>query len=446
MNVVLMLFIVTGLAGVLFWGMFSLSSLIEKKSRASLTGMLFLIVFSIAWFGGLITFHPNDYILAGAIILIAVPALLFFLPVGKSKAMKITAITEKVDERDTMFAREEYQTGTEKYNAYYTMRPGNKQIDDKIRSLPELLAPGGRYYDPLRSGYIASMFKFEERHTTHVDGPVNSVRQNVDPAEMSRILKKSALHLGADEAGIARLNPYYVYSHVGRGPETWGTEIRNTHPYVIAFTVEMDYTRVGKAPGIGISEETALQYLNAQKISITLAQYIRDLGYSARAHVSGSNYQIMLPPVAYDAGLGELGRLGYLISPRFGARIRLGAVTTDIPLVPGKPIEFGVQDFCEKCKKCAVNCPSGAIPSGGKTMVRGVEKWQLNIEKCFPYWRIIGTDCGLCMKVCPFSHPDIFIHNVLRAGIKRSSFARSVSVYGDELFYGEKAKFPEFLE
>jgi ferredoxin len=71
-------------------------------------------------------------------------------------------------------------------------------------------------------------------------------------------------------------------------------------------------------------------------------------------------------------------------------------------------------------------------------MVRGVEKWQLDIEKCYHYWRVIGTDCGLCMKVCPFSHPDNLIHNILRAGIKRSSFARSVSLLGDGLFYGKE--------
>ncbi len=148
----------------------------------------------------------------------------------------------------------------------------------------------------------------------------------------------------------------------------------------------------------------------------------------------------MLPPVAYDAGLGELGRFGYLISPKFGARTRLGAVTTEIPLVPDGPIQFGVQDFCRRCKKCAVNCPPGAIPADNRTVVRGVEKWQLDIEKCYRYWRVVGTDCGLCMRVCPFSHPDTLAHNILRSGIKRSSFARSVSVYGDDLFYGKKVK------
>ena len=102
--------------------------------------------------------------------------------------------------------------------------------------------------------------------------------------------------------------------------------------------------------------------------------------------------------------------------------------------------------FCEKCKKCADNCPPRAIPYGDKTSVRGVEKWQLYIEKCFQYWRIIGTDCGLCMKVCPFSHPNTPVHNILRQSIKRSAFARSISVYGDDLFYGKGVRFHEIKD
>jgi reductive dehalogenase len=443
MNIFSLLFFFAATSVSLFLGLFSISSLIEKKRRAAKVGALFFVLFAGIWLGGFFIFHPNDYILVGAVILVALPGLLFFMPIGRTKVQKITTITGRVDERDTIFARVGYGAGTERYNSYYATRPEKKESDDKIRRLPQLLAPGGQYYDPLRSEYVSSLFKLEESLTTLVDGPVHSDKQLVDPEEISRILKKVTLHLGADEVGIARLNPYYVYSHVGRGPERWGAEIENRHPYVIAFTLEMDYAHVEEAPGLGITEETALQYLNAQRISIVLAEYIRDLGYEARAQVSGSNYQIVLPPVAYDAGLGEVGRLGYLISPRFGARIRLGAVTTEIPLVPDETIQFGVQDFCEKCKKCAVNCPPKAIPDGYKTWVRGVEKWQLHIEKCYHYWRMIGTDCGLCMKVCPFSHPDTLVHNILRQGIKRSSFARSVSVRGDDLLYGKKVKFHE---
>ena len=439
MNAMSFPFLVAGAAVSFLLGLFCISSLIERRHRAAFISALLLVVFAGIWFGGFLVLHPNHYVLAAAVILVVVTGLLFFLPIGKTDEKKLTRVSERVDERDVMFARAGYQPGTDSYDAYYRMRPEKKEVDDKIRGLAELLSSGGQYYDPIRSEYVASLFELEEQLVTLVDGPVSPDEQQIDPKEASAILKRLTLHLGAAQVGIARLNPHWVYSHVGRGPEQWGAEIKNYHPYVIAFSVEMDYSHVQEAPSIGISEETALQYLHAQRISIVLAHYIRSLGYQARAHVSGSNYQIMLPPVAYDAGLGELGRFGYLISPRFGARIRLGAVTTEIPLVPDEPIRFGVQNFCEKCKKCAENCPPGAIPTGSKTMVRGVEKWQLGIEKCYHYWRIIGTDCGLCMKVCPFSHPDNLIHNILRAGIKRSSFARSVSLLGDGLFYGKKA-------
>ncbi len=441
MSLFLSLFLAAGAVVSIFWGLLSISALVEEKRRAALIGALLFVVFAGIWFGGFFIFHPNVGILAAAVVVIAVFCFLFFAPVGRSGIQVIAAITERVDERDVIFSRARYRPGTEKYETYYARRPEKKEIDDKIRQLPELFSPGGQHYDPLRSEYVASQFRLEERLATQVDGPVNRNRKRVDSEEMSAVLKKTAFHLGAAEVGIARLNPYWVYSHVGRGPEPWGAQIKNDHPYVIAFSVEMDYAHVEEAPGIGISEETALQYLNVQRIAIVLAEHIRKLGYGARAHVSGSNYQIVLPPVAYDAGLGELGRFGYVISSRFGARIRLGAVTTEIPLVPDKPIQFGVQDFCEKCKKCAVHCPPKAIPEGDRTVVRGVEKWQLDIERCYHYWRVIGTDCGLCMKVCPFSHPDTLVHNVLRQGVKRSSFARSLSVYGDDLFYGKKTRF-----
>jgi reductive dehalogenase len=280
--------------------------------------------------------------------------------------------------------------------------------------------------------------------TTAVDGEVAPRQVAVNPEGITAEIKALITGWGADEVGVTRLDPMFVYSHVGRGPERWGTPIENRHAFAIAFTLEMDYACVEAAPELDITEETARKYLLGAEISIRLAAHIRSLGYPARAHIAGSNYQIMLPPVAVQAGLGELGRFGYLISPRFGARVRLGAVTTDLPLVPDKPVAFGAADFCEKCRKCAVNCPSGAIPTGKRTPVRGISKWPLKVEQCLYYWRLVGTDCGLCMKVCPFSHPPTLVHRLVRAGIRRSSFARQVSAWGDDLFYGKKASFPTF--
>jgi ferredoxin len=105
-----------------------------------------------------------------------------------------------------------------------------------------------------------------------------------------------------------------------------------------------------------------------------------------------------------------------------------------------------VQDFCEICRRCADNCPSASIPKGQRTMVRGIAKWPLEVESCLSYWRWLGTDCGLCMRVCPFSHPPALVHDLVRAGIARSSFARRVALLGENLFYGGRVPAPRFGE
>ena len=440
MGVMNLIFFLTGGLGCLFFFWFCLSSLREKKPRAASIGGAAGVLFALAWFGGYFIFRPVETALLVPLLAIVLFTLLFFSPLGKRGTLRITGASARFDERDMLFARAGYQPGTEQYERYYAMRPENREIDDTIRRRPELLEPGGRFYDPVRARYIDAIFQINRLMTGMVDGEVCADRVEVEPAAITGTIKELTLHLGAADAGVAQLNQAWVYSHVGRGPEEWGAEIHLNHKYAIAFAVEMDYEHVEAAPRLPITEETAIGYLNAAKISIALAEHIRRLGYPARAHISGSNYQVILPAVAHDAGLGELGRFGYLISPKFGARVRLGAVTTDLPLVPDRPVAFGVQDFCAKCKKCAANCPSKSIPASGKTEVRGVEKWQLDMETCLRYWRVIGTDCGICMKVCPFSHPPTFLHNLVRAGIRRSTFARQISLWADDLFYGRKAK------
>ncbi|MBD3170077.1 MAG: reductive dehalogenase [candidate division Zixibacteria bacterium] len=431
------IFLLTGAIICAFLSIFAVASIGEKKLRAAILSAVLLVIVYAVWFEGYFIYIPDPEILLYILIAITLLFALFFLPIGQTRSMEIGELSEKVDERDIIFAREEYLPGTEKYEKYYSEHPELKDKDDRIRNLPELLEPGGKYYNPELAVKIGAKFEIIENMLERVDGEANQLPVAVDRDKMTSEIKDLTRRLGADDVGIAELDPMFVYSHVGRGPDKWGAPINNNHNYVIAFTMEMDYDHVEQAPRLPITDETATQYLRGALISIHIAAFIRSLGYPARAHIAGSNYQIMLPPAACVAGLGEMGRLGYLITPKFGPRIRLGAVTTDLPLVPDKPVKFGVQDFCRICKKCAINCPSGAIPTGDKTDVRGVVKWQLDIERCFHYWRAAGSDCGLCMRVCPFSHPPTFTHNIVRAGIKRSSFARRVSLWGDDIFYGK---------
>jgi ferredoxin len=437
MNILAIAYFIFTIPVVVFFGLFAYYSIIEKQQRAIALSILFTIIFT-ALFTIILVFDHSNIFKIATILFIITLLILFFAPIGKISVLEVDHSDERFDERDTMFARNDYKADTEKYFEYYKEKPDKKKIDDKISAMPDLLEAGGKYYNPIRAAYVKGIFNLEAVLANQVDGEVSTEKTPITPEVAAKLLKEKAHHLGAAEVGIAPLDQRWVYSNVGRGPEKWGEAINLKHNYAICFTVEMNHSKVAKAPQFDVIEESANQYINAQKISIILATFIRELGYSARAHVSGSNYQIIMPAVAFFSGLGELGRHGYLISKKYGARIRLGAITTDLPLLADKPINLGVQDFCNICKKCAHNCPSNAITEGEKQSIRGVVKWQLNIEQCYRYWRVLGTDCALCMKVCPFSHPDNFVHNVIRYGIKRSAFARKLSLHADNLFYGSK--------
>jgi epoxyqueuosine reductase QueG len=85
------------------------------------------------------------------------------------------------------------------------------------------------------------------------------------------------------------------------------------------------------------------------------------------------------------------------------ADIRLATVLTDLPLQTDNPVDIGVDDLCDGCQRCTRDCPADAI-SDGKEMVRGIEKWYVNFDRCVPYFsKTYG--CGICIQVCPWSKP-----------------------------------------
>ena len=387
-------------------------------------------------------FTGKSWILLSILLASALSVLILVLPLGSNLPIQIKGEQEQVDERDAIFHRfYRLKPNTPEFEEYYRIHPEKFEFDQKVRSLPPLGCSGSKTYDPFTSPFQIAMFEvLEENIVLDIDWepePLESTPVNASPEELTRRIKGFARYLGADLVGTTKLNPAYVYSHIGRSPGEWGAPITLNHSYAIAIAVEMRYDMIRHAPDNAVTTESAFKYIEAAKIAMILAKYINLLGYEARAHVD-SNYRVMCGPIAVDAGLGELGRLGLLITPEFGPRVRLSVVTTNLPLTQDKPISFGVQDFCSFCKKCAVNCPSGAIDNGEKGIYKGVEKWQSNQEACYRFWRIQGSDCSVCIKVCPYSHPGTFLHNTVRKLIKRNSLARRLALLGDDLFYGRK--------
>jgi reductive dehalogenase len=243
--------------------------------------------------------------------------------------------------------------------------------------------------------------------------------------------------LGAAGVGFTEMADYHYYTTAGRG-DRYGNSIRKRHKFGIVFLVEMDQQMISSAPRSPVVMESANQYLRSAAIATQVAVMIRRLGYKAKTHID-ANYDVICPLVAKDAGLGEIGRNGLLISDDYGPRVRISVVTTDLPLMADRPrSDSSVIKFCSVCKKCAYNCPAQSISTGPRELVNNVMKWQLDQESCFTYWNHCGTDCGKCISTCPYSHGNNWFHNTIRAGIRNNIFFLHLASLLDDFFYGKR--------
>ena len=228
--------------------------------------------------------------------------------------------------------------------------------------------------------------------------PVAETRNESSPQELADAAREFALTHQADDMGITELDPMFVFE---------GYSIK--HPRVIILALAHDYERLREVPsdetnGVGVCD-VGDQYARGTRASYALANWIRSQGYDADPYPGPMAGALLLIPPAIAAGLGELGKHGSLISPRFGSGVRLAGVTTTMPLASKSPARFGADEFCATCQICTQACPPGAI-SPQKQMVRGVERWYVNFDKCIPYFAEAAS-CGICIAECPWTRPSV---------------------------------------
>ena len=236
------------------------------------------------------------------------------------------------------------------------------------------------------------------------DGPVAETQapDTDDPDWNAASIKAAGHFLGADMVGISEAPGFAWYSH-----EEDGTEITPNHRYAITMLIDQGHETMEGASGDDwISGAQSMRsYMRGGEIAGILAEHIRALGHAARSQTNADS-QVLQIPLILLAGLGEMSRIGELVlNPFVGPRFKSVVITTNMPLTVDKPIDFGLQDFCNKCLKCARECPCHAIPFGPKVMFNGYETWKPDAEKCASY-RVTnpkGSACGRCMKTCPFN-------------------------------------------
>ncbi|NOR88100.1 MAG: 4Fe-4S dicluster domain-containing protein [Bacteroidales bacterium] len=387
--------------------------------------------------GLVVWFQINIWTIIFAVTFILLLAL--FLPIKGRFKLESEVPKKRFDERDTMFSRREIIDSPDLQQIYYQNNPKKFELDKEWLNKPGLLSDKASLFSPLSFKAADASFITIEHLRPFVNGEVNRVKNEIDASQMSEFIQKWAKKLGAVSLGITAMQDYHYYSHRGRS-EDYGKKVEPKHQYGIAFTVEMNEDFLATGPAGPAMMESANQYVNSGVIAIQIAHFIRGMGFEARAHIDGS-YELIAPLLARDAGLGELGRMGLLMTPKLGPRVRIAVVTTDVPLLitPRKP-DYSVHDFCNICKKCANICPSQAIQKTPIALMEGVQRWKIDHEKCFGYWCTVGTDCGRCMSVCPYAHKNNWFHNFIRWGIRNNWLFRRLAVYGDDLFYGKKPK------
>jgi epoxyqueuosine reductase len=245
--------------------------------------------------------------------------------------------------------------------------PGYEKAFSKARNHPELVPIATKRWDASAEDYTAAVHEFALSHE-------------------------------ADAVGITSMSQLYIFE---------GYTIED--PTVIMLAVAHNYERLKQVPsdetnGEGIAD-VGDQYARGVRSSFALANWIRSQGYNARSFPGPMAEALLLIPAAVASGLGELGKHGSLISPQFGAGVRLAGVTTDMPLLNTSAEPFGADEFCKNCQVCTKACPPGAI-SEQKQMVRGVERWYVNFDKCIPAFTELAG-CAICIAECPWTRPGV---------------------------------------
>ncbi len=453
--------------GIAVLAIFTIVSAREKEDRApkvGVIGIILLLVIAI-----LIIYIPflriPVSILFGAGILFGIILLIPIKPekhITEGSLGYVKGEVKNYDERDTPFARDGLGANENAYKEYYSRHPELEDKDAQVRvehgyftrlgavdkfykpnvamefslaMIPDFLAPHGK----------PSPEEFWMPHL-NPDKEPGSEPDAIDPARATEIVKEFAKQLGAGLVGVCRVNPLWAYSHRGdvfmENWEKYGTEIPEQLPYAVVVATEMDHELIATTPHTPASVEVWRNYAMGSFISTVLANWFAVMGYRAVAQHEHT-FEALAVPLAIDAGLGELGRMGYLITDRFGPRVRLAYVTTDMPLIPDTPIDLGVEEFCEGCLKCAHSCPGMAVSEGEKTDVNGIKRWKVNGDKCFGFWLKVGNDCSICMAICPFNRPNSSIHRLVRWMLRNSLLARKLLPFVDNFIYGQKWKVKE---
>ncbi len=251
-----------------------------------------------------------------------------------------------------------------------------------------------RTYDRLGAKYGDLIDRVNAAARTYHEKPATGTP---DPkADLTAAIRRKAKASGIDLVGFTRFDRTYVTA------ETRGeARFRNAIVLCRAF----DWKITDAVPSIEWDVHSYDTSLALALAAFKVADFLRRKGYPVQFIAgTGTPGETMIAPIlpyAVEAGLGQIGANGVMLTPEFGSRVRVIGLSTDAPVRYGKPVDFGVNKLCEECQVCVRRCPGRAL-SNLKVDWRGVRKHKVVADRCLPMLRY--AECNICTKVCPVQH------------------------------------------
>jgi epoxyqueuosine reductase len=222
-------------------------------------------------------------------------------------------------------------------------------------------------------------------------------------------LKKFCIDQGVELVGIANLAP------LKEGLLTEPTDLLTPYTAAVSIALTLDMQMVAAMDG----EPTPEYANNCKEINVRLNSmtksiegWIREHTFQAEAMLAskklvegGTEGSVSHKAIAVTAGLGWQGKGLLLVTPKYGPRVRLSSVLTNMPLVFDTPIK----NRCANCSLCTEACPAGAIKNVNTDFHYKDRNEAIDLDKChkntLKYMDVPGvgyTFCGQCIPVCPY--------------------------------------------
>lgn len=261
-------------------------------------------------------------------------------------------------------------------------------------SVPEIVIKYGNLSSKFKT--IPCSAKYLTGALSELSKAVKSIKRNpysgnklVTP-EFIAELENYAKSLGISEIGYTKIAEHQMFK-----------DSIVLFQNALVFTMEMKKSEIDQAPSKNTFIEIFRTYYELGKAVNLIADFLRSHGYNAQP-LSAISENLNFTLMARDAGLGEFGKHGLLITKEFGPSIRLAAVLTDIENLPitHHSEHQWIRNYCDSCNLCVKGCPADAIYEKPKVFDNGSVQ-HIDYKKCaMPFSRDFG--CTLCIKNCIF--------------------------------------------